>query len=252
MASLRKNVKQLKNVGDARQVFTQLLKKKDIPEALALECDKPLLPVLKDALALLNKGNLSLPLQLLAALSQEKLSHGIYAELVLDTFNAYYEAPGFMEAMKADLQKNSLEDPAALAWMLMKLGAEKEGVRQCKNEVVNDIVEILLQSKAPGMEPIAPQLATVFAKVNAPTPGDDSRLILITTAVAPESLQTAKHAMRPLVSATTTTTTRTSAPSAFFLRQGKSAAWRARTCRPWRAPASSGTAKQPCWTASSA
>ena len=190
MASLRTNDKQLKNVLDAKQVFTQLLKKKDIPEALALECDKPLLPILQDALALLNKGNLALPMQLLAALGQEKLSHGIYAELVLETFYAYYKAPGFMEAMKADLQSNSLGDPAALAWMLMKLGAEKEEVRQCKNEVVNDIVEMLLQSKAPGMDPIAPQLATVFAKVDAPAALD-------VTAAAPESLQTAKHAMRP-------------------------------------------------------
>ena len=204
MDKLRRKEAEINNPRDAEQLFRQLLKRAGTPEDLALTCDTALLPALKEALAVTCGPNADLaqPLALLAALGAEKLSHGVYASRVQATFQAFHESPGFLQAVKVALLDNTLRDPAAVAWMLLKLAPESEAVRQCKDPDVRDVVELLKQSTAPGMSALAPRLATLFASVSAP-PSDDAEASGLSSGsdggglAGPESLQAAKTAMRP-------------------------------------------------------
>jgi hypothetical protein len=199
---LRRREKTVNNPTDADQVFRQLLKKAATPEDLALSCDAQLLPVLQQCLAIV-APNLQQPLQLLAALGAEKLSYGIYASCVQATFRAFLEAPGFIATVRTELLGDTLSEPAAIAWMLLKLAPEMDKLRQCLDPAVKETVQLLLTSSAPGMDALKARLATVFASV-APPPssdgsgwadaaGDDDG----SAALLPESLAAAKAVMRP-------------------------------------------------------
>ena len=169
--SLRLGEKTLDNPRDAEQVFKQLLRKSDRPEMLAVACDEKLLPVLKDALAI-TAGQLDVPVQLLAALGAEKLSHGAYAGFVVAAFRAFFEAPGFLGAVRSALLDGSLQDPAAVAWMLIKLACEVKEVRQQRDPDLKEVVELLKTCTKPGMAALTPRLNTLFARVTAPA-GDE-------------------------------------------------------------------------------
>lgn len=195
---LRRKEKTVNNPRDAEQVFRLLLKRKDSPEDLALTCDSALLPVIQQCLAIQN-NNLVQPLELLAALGAEKLSYGLYASCVLGVFRAFLEAPGFMGAVHRALLDDSLPDPAAVAWMLLKLAPSHEELRQCRDPVVRDVVQQLLHSPRIGMEVLVPRMRTVFASVSPPTapgmpgiPQNANR-----PEELPESLEAAKAAPRP-------------------------------------------------------
>eukprot|EP00798_Chlamydomonas_sp_ICE-L_P020755 gene20755-27575_t len=192
---LKRGEAEVRNPVDARQLFTQLLKRGS-PEQLALTCDEALLPVLSTALGI-TANSLGPPLELLAALGAEQLSHGAYASRVLRIFHTFWEAPGFMQSIEKALVSNTLRDPAVVAWMLIKLAPEVEAVRQCKDPWTAKVVELLHCSTAVGMSSLAPQLATLFSIVALPSGATLAPSQAAQADAFPESLQAAKSAMRP-------------------------------------------------------
>ena len=196
LESLRQGKKTLQKPRDAEQVFRQLLRKSERPEVLAIECDEKLLPILKDAIAM-TAGQLEAPLQLLAALGAEKLSYGVYSGFVLAALRAFFEAPGFIAAVKAHLKDGRLQDPAAVAWMLIRLAPVVEDVRQCRDPDLEELVELLKDSKLPGMGALAPKLGTLFARVAAPVDSEGMDAGGTLDQSSSVSLEQAKAAPRP-------------------------------------------------------
>eukprot|EP00798_Chlamydomonas_sp_ICE-L_P013667 gene13667-19555_t len=185
----------VRNPRDAGKLFTKLLKREP-PESLALTCDEALLPALTTALGI-TANSLGPPLELLAALGAEQLSHGVYASRVLRIFHTFWEALGFMQSIQEALIGNKLRDPAVVARMLIKLAPEVEAVRQCKDPYTAKVVELLHCSTAEGMSALAPRLATLFIIVAMPSGATLPPSQAAKVDAFPESLQAAKSAMRP-------------------------------------------------------
>ena len=105
---------------------------------------------------------------------------------------AFYTATGFLECLREQLQSKKLSDPACIAWFLLKLSTGDKGVREDKTVLA--IIKLLYDSKAPGVQLIVQQLATIFTNTAASGISIDGSVSQVPEIV---SLREAKTAMRP-------------------------------------------------------
>ena len=201
--------KELSNSRDAQQVFRLLSRDygsvaNGNPKRLALNFDKAMAPILKEATELLHPA-LSEPLKLLEAMGDEALTQGVYKDRTLTCFETLYEAEGFFENVGKQLLEGSLAGSnhhSTIAWFLLQLGITgNETIHD--DPLVHDIIDFLKTSQQVGFPKLSEQLCVVFHKTMA---GDDDAHIdgpavnskaVPAADVALSSLGAARNLMRP-------------------------------------------------------
>ena len=186
---LKEGVKHINNPADAHKLFRQLMKNKETPEYLALTFDHKLQPALRTAIMVL-EPDISETIELISALAVEKLSYGAFKSRVLLWFQAIFETPGFIDEVLVQSNADTLHDPAAVAWFLVKLAQDVNTRTLVRDDpAVVQIVNQLQVNNAAG----ASELATLFAS----TATNDSAAEPTNTDQQFVYLHEAKSVMRP-------------------------------------------------------
>ena len=179
---LRSGESSLQDPRDAEQFLKAM---QNAPEQLVLMFNKNLFKCLKDAIMILYP-RIGLVENLLGVLGNEKLSFGILKTKVFSIFKTIYETPGFMDCLMDQLQNENIQDPACIAWFLLKLSSERD-VRE--DHVVIKMVDMLSKRSELGVSTLSRQLSVVFH----PTTYAESML----TEPYLSSMNIARQSMRP-------------------------------------------------------
>eukprot|EP00808_Paulinella_micropora_P013953 g63804.t1 len=166
---LKSGEKKIDNPRDAEQLFKQLLKHKAEPETMVLLFEDSLTPAMATAIRVL-LPSVTLVLELLSALGEERLSHGVFRVKPLQCFGAIFGVPDFLRQVLTDLETKRMQDPAPVAWALLKLPevdheldmADAE-LRIRSNKLACRVAQLLQASNARGLASMQPALANMFA-----------------------------------------------------------------------------------------